>query len=255
MPDEISIDLPLPRHLVHRRPADPGPGQPPGLRWVPVPDLPPVPSEFTVPDGFLVPDGLPTPDRPADPAPDRLPTRVPVPESAPPYDDELWMYQYAPVRPPGLPRPATAPPLTGPPPARAMAAGSAPGNSPAPDGEAGDWPSRFAQVLAETLAGARPAQQIVPWTTEQARRRLRRLGPQLSQAGPVSQAGRAHSSGATRPVVRRVLSSSPAPGVIEVAAVVSFGPRVRALAIRLEQQPGPARSPATRWRCTTVEAA
>ncbi len=47
-----------------------------------------------------------------------------------------------------------------------------PGTSPAP----GTWPSRFAQVLAETLAGSRPPAQIAPWTTERALSRIRRLG-------------------------------------------------------------------------------
>ena len=42
------------------------------------------------------------------------------------------------------------------------------------------WPSQFAQVLAETLAGSRPARQLAPWTTEQARRRIRQLGPMLA---------------------------------------------------------------------------
>src|SRR6202035_1478255 len=31
------------------------------------------------------------------------------------------------------------------------------------------WPSRFAQVLVETLAGSRPPRQMVPWTTQRAR--------------------------------------------------------------------------------------
>src|SRR5258708_3251381 len=39
------------------------------------------------------------------------------------------------------------------------------------------WPSQFAQVLAETLAGSRPSRQLAPWTTEQARKRISELGP------------------------------------------------------------------------------
>lgn len=109
-----------------------------------------------------------------------------------------------------------------------------------------EWPSRFAQVLAETLAGSRPPAQVAPWTTERARSHIRKLGPLLT-AGP-------------RPVVRRVITSRPAPGVVEMSVVIGMAGRVRALAIRLELQdprraaPGrPGRQ--ARWVCTTVEAA
>jgi hypothetical protein len=107
------------------------------------------------------------------------------------------------------------------------------------------WPGRFAQVLAETLAGSRPPRQIEPWTTQQVRNRIQRLGPQLSSA--------------QRPLVRRVVTFRPASGVLEMTVIVGFGPRVRALAVRLERAaPGPAAdAPAvpSRWLCTAVEAA
>ncbi|HEV2378013.1 MAG TPA: Rv3235 family protein [Streptosporangiaceae bacterium] len=120
------------------------------------------------------------------------------------------------------------------------------------------WPSRFAQVLAETLAGSRPPRQIAPWTTEQARTHIRRLGAQL--ACP------------QQPQVRRVVASRPACGVVEMTVVVGFGPRVRALAVRLEEAdaalaavsgdgpghraaPGSDRPGPGRWLCTAVEAA
>jgi hypothetical protein len=112
--------------------------------------------------------------------------------------------------------------------------------------EPGEWPSQFAQVLAETLAGSRPASQIVPWTTERARAHIRRLGPLLA----VEQ----------RPRVQRVITSRPAEDVVEVAAIIGFGPRTRALAARLELArpraavPGrPARE--ARWLCTAIESA
>jgi hypothetical protein len=112
--------------------------------------------------------------------------------------------------------------------------------------EPDEWPSQFAQVLAETLAGSRPASQIVPWTTERARAHIRRLGPLLA----VEQ----------RPRVQRVITSRPAEDVVEVAAIIGFGPRTRALAARLELArpraavPGrPARE--ARWLCTAVESA
>jgi Family of unknown function (DUF6459) len=108
------------------------------------------------------------------------------------------------------------------------------------------WPSRFAQVLAETLAGSRPPGQIVPWTTEMARAHIQRLGPQLASG--------------LQPRVRRVVTFHPTSDVMEMTVVVGFGPRVRALAVRLERaspQPAPyrrqPRSPG--WLCTAVEAA
>ncbi|HEY1671172.1 MAG TPA: Rv3235 family protein [Streptosporangiaceae bacterium] len=118
------------------------------------------------------------------------------------------------------------------------------------DGEGGDalgqWPSRFAQVLAETLGGARPASQLTPWTTEQARAHIRRLGPLLAVDRP--------------PRVQRVRASQPARDVVEVAVVAEFGSRTRALAARLEragaQPPGPGRPGRdARWLCTAIESA
>ena len=191
-----------------------------------------------------------------------------VPESAPPYDEDVpagetgggrlpaWPPHGAelggrsggsrgggrPAAPPArdatrdAPRPPAAAPRT---PAAARAVPAAHGVPPG-------WENRFAQVLAETLAGARPPRQIVPWTTEEALRRIQRLGPRLASE--------------QRPRVRRVLTSLPAPDVMEMTVVVGFGPRVKALAVRLEHTaPRPAVLPgeqaAARWVCTAVEAA
>jgi hypothetical protein len=126
----------------------------------------------------------------------------------------------------------------------AAAAGSEP---------AGDqvWPSRFAQVLVETLAGSRPPRQMVPWTTQRARSNIQRLGPTLSAGQPAAR---------QRPLVRRVVTSRPTCDVVEMTVICGFGPRIRALAVRLERTtprdatPGqPART--ARWVCTAVEAA
>ena len=186
-----------------------------------------------------------------------------VPDSAPPYDDDVPAAQ-----PPGRggggedkARPAWAGEVD---PGRRE---PAPGESVAE--AALGWPSRFAQVLAETLAGSRPARQIVPWTTQQARDHIQRLGPRMASG--------------QRPRVRRVVTFRPAADVMEMAVVVGFGPRVRALAIRLERsgtcppagrgapadQGAPAGQgaltgrgesagrpePDGRWLCTAVEAA
>jgi hypothetical protein len=187
--------------------------------------------------------------------------RLAVPDSAPPYDDEFQAAgQHRDVT---ASRPAARPDGRGP---DTAPDGGAPGRDGGPgpggperggpDGGAGrpdghrspdsGWPGRFAQVLAETLAGSRPPRQIVPWTSEQARRHIRRLGPMLAAA--------------ERPLVRRVVASRPAADVVEMTVVVRFGPRVRALAVRLERDgprravPGRDATPA-RWRCTAVEAA
>jgi hypothetical protein len=108
------------------------------------------------------------------------------------------------------------------------------------------WPGKFAQALAETLAGTRPQRQLVPWTTEQALTRIQRLGAQLS-------AGQ-------QPRLRRLITCSPARDVLEMTMIVGFGPRIRAVAVRLERTdpvtavPGRPARPG-RWLCTVVEAA
>jgi hypothetical protein len=126
---------------------------------------------------------------------------------------------------------------------RGPAAAGSPARGPAaPPG----WPSQFAQVLAETLAGSRPPRQIKPWTTERARRHIQHLGPLLA-AGE-------------QPRVRRVVTYRPSADVVEMTVIVGIGPRVRALAIRLERD-GPRRaSPGraahgARWVAVAVEAA
>jgi hypothetical protein len=120
---------------------------------------------------------------------------------------------------------------------RAAESGPAPRTAGAPD-----WPSKFAQVLAETLAGARPPAQLTPWTTERARSQIRRLGPLLTAR--------------QRPVVQRILTSRPSAGVVEMSVVVGVGPRVRGFAVRLERaQPATPPDERDRWLCTAVEAA
>ena len=112
-------------------------------------------------------------------------------------------------------------------------------------GPAPRWQSRFAQVLAETLAGSRPPRQIEPWTTQQAREHIQRLGPRMASV--------------QRPRVRRVIAYRPASDVIEMAVVIAFGSRVKALAVRLERSavspPASSGEPSGRWVCTAVEAA
>jgi hypothetical protein len=179
-----------------------------------------------------------------------------VPDSAPPYDDEnpageplgLGGGATGPARPTtGPATPTTRNPATGGPPGTGGPGTGGPetGRPRDGDGSAPGWQSRFAQVLAETLAGSRPPRQIQPWTTQQAREHIQRLGPRMASV--------------QRPRVRRVVTYRPASDVMEMAVVVGFGSRVRALAVRLERSavspPASLGEPAGRWVCTAVEAA
>lgn len=120
-----------------------------------------------------------------------------------------------------------------------------PGAGPAAVGTAAAWPRQFAQVMVEILAGVRPPGQIVPWTTDQVRRKIRQLSPLL-----VSD---------QRPRIQRIVVSRPVVSVMEMTVVVSVGPRSRALALRFDYvrarpaAPGLPTRPA-RWVCTTIEA-
>ena len=86
------------------------------------------------------------------------------------------------------------------------------------------WSRQFAQVVAEILAGARSPRQLAPWTTERVRERISLLTQTLAPG--------------QKPRIRRIVTSRPAARVVEMTVVLSFGPRSRALALRLEQLPG-----------------
>ena len=94
-------------------------------------------------------------------------------------------------------------------------------------------PRQFAVFLVECLAGIRPARQLTPWLSKRGGVHLHRLMPLFT--------------GGHQPRVLRVLTTRPAPGVIEMTMVVVTGPRTRALAVRLEH--------ADRWLVTDIEAA
>jgi hypothetical protein len=233
---------------------------PPQLPWH-SPELPGRPTVIP-----MLPTRVQQPGRRA-PLPDAVAVRrCAVPDTAPPFDDEIPSATGHNVPDSAVHdgNGAVTPPVACPPgqgdaepdrrkpdaaeselaePGEPPAAGSADdGSSPRPPGPAADWPSQFAQVLAETLAGSRPARQLTPWTSEQARKRIRQLGPMLATD--------------QRPKVRRIMTSSPAANVLEMTAVVRFGPRVRVLALRLEREQGRAyRHGGSRWCCTAIESA
>ena len=170
-----------------------------------------------------------------------------VPDSAPPYDDELTAAvtstarrAYLACRPgaahadPGRRSPPS--PARGPP-----AAARTPWATHAPA-----LPGQFARVLVETLAGTRPPRQLTSWTTEPPRSRIQRMGPLLT-------AGQ-------RPQLRRVVARHPAADVIEMTVLLSVGPQIKAVAVRLEHTaPRPASlgrpTRPGKWLCTQVEAA
>ena len=192
--------------------------------------------------------GRPLPDAIAVVRPLSLPRTAPPyddqPAGAPPYDDQpagAPPAAMARARPPH----AGSPPRTGSPPGTAPGPGGPPGawtGQPGPGEPPHGWPRQFAQVLAETLSGARPPRQITPWTTGQARRHIERLGPALALD--------------TTPQVRRLVTFRPCADVMEMTVILGVGPRTRALAVRLERDRLRTAPPhAHRWRCTAVEAA
>jgi Family of unknown function (DUF6459) len=203
-----------------------------------------------------VPENLrPLPRRPAvrRPLPDaQAILAFVVPEAAPPYDDVLTA------------RPEPSEP-------EALASSGTDRGSGSPGTRqvsiAGTWPSQFAQILSEALAGSRPASQLAPWTTEQARKRISQLGPMLARREV--QAGRAGGRDDRQPRVRRVFVTSPVHGVLEMTVIVDLGSRSRAVAVRLECRrsqednhakpdigpPAQRRTTAAAWLCTAVEAA
>ncbi len=172
-----------------------------------------------------------------------LPRPALIPGFAPPYDDH-------PAPAPGR-APAPVPPRPRPVLAQAGAPGrSAPGpgapgaSTPAAGGPVSGWPQHFAQMLAETLSGARPPGQLTRWATGRARRHIELLGPALALAAT--------------PQVRRLVTFRPSADVMEMTVLLGVGPQTRALAVRLERgqlRAAPRPAAAGPWRCTAVEAA
>jgi hypothetical protein len=114
----------------------------------------------------------------------------------------------------------------------------APGQAPGGGGPADprEWAIRFSQVALEVASGLRPAAQLVRWTTPA-------VMAALGRRHALAQRGGGRPSRAT---VRSLRLCEPVPGVGEVTAVVAAGPRVRALAFRMEDEGG-------RWRVVAFE--
>ncbi|HZC72750.1 MAG TPA: Rv3235 family protein [Jatrophihabitans sp.] len=154
----------------------------------------------------------------------------PAPRREPPFDDEL--HDAAPRHTPFdqvLPfeRPRTRPPVWLPRPPR-------PRGLPEP----GPWGRRLLVGMIETAAGRRPLHQLAALLSPSV---SRGLGADFERA---AQGGAAHWL--HRAVIRSMRVAEPTDGIAEVCATVEAGPRVRAIALRLEEYQG-------RWRCTRLQ--
>jgi Family of unknown function (DUF6459) len=90
----------------------------------------------------------------------------------------------------------------------------------------------IAQLILDVMAGLRPYHHLAGRTTPQIFELLESLV--------------ARTPGRSAPRLSRLRICAPAPDVAEVAAVAAVGPRVQALALRLERDRG-------RWRCAAIE--
>jgi hypothetical protein len=99
------------------------------------------------------------------------------------------------------------------------------------------WAGHIAQALVEVMAGARPAPQVLRWTTPEVYAVVARRAAVSARRG---------ATPSRRTVVRGVRVCEPADGVAEASAVVVDGGRVRALAFRLVGLDG-------RWRVEALQ--
>jgi hypothetical protein len=102
------------------------------------------------------------------------------------------------------------------------------------------WAARLVQALVEVVAGERPNAQLVRWTSTDVHEQL---APRVRHVAAVGAPGTRRMP---RWLVRSVHVSEPADGVAEVCALVARAGRPAALALRLEGVDG-------RWRCTALE--
>ena len=85
------------------------------------------------------------------------------------------------------------------------------------------WVRYMAQALIEVMSGARPAPQVIRWTTPEVYSAVARRNAASARRTVI----------ARRAIVRRVRICEPVDGVVEACAVVVDNGRVRALAMRL----------------------
>lgn len=99
------------------------------------------------------------------------------------------------------------------------------------------WARKLIQAILEVCEGNRSADQLTRWLAPDVRERVARRGVLARR-----RTRRPHRT----PVLRVVRLCHPADGVCEVAAVVRWGGRVRALALRMSGVDG-------RWLITALE--
>lgn len=106
------------------------------------------------------------------------------------------------------------------------------------------WAARFAQAAVEIVGGDRPVAQLVRWTSERVFAELERRSQLVSRAGGALPGTRRIQP--VRPRVHTVHTCFLGPDVIESAVHLRYGPRSRAIALRLERT-------SDRWVCTALE--
>jgi uncharacterized protein DUF6459 len=102
------------------------------------------------------------------------------------------------------------------------------------------WAAAFVQAVVEVIASDRPVTQLVRWTN-------RRVYTEIAERQRrVAQHRTPAASRTTRHHVATVRVCRPGPDCAEVAARVTFGPRSRAVAARLDYR-------GDRWMCTAID--
>ncbi|MDP3972265.1 MAG: Rv3235 family protein [Candidatus Nanopelagicales bacterium] len=96
------------------------------------------------------------------------------------------------------------------------------------------WSARLAQAIVEARSGIRSPQQLSRWTTRAILTDLRAAHRSVREREAIQVR------------VRSVHASQPADGVVEATAVVSWGTRHRALALRMEGWDG-------KWICVSAD--
>ena len=105
------------------------------------------------------------------------------------------------------------------------------------------WCARLTQALVEVLAGVRPLTQLSPWVTEDV---YADLTPRVRATSRRQGRDRGAPAAPARAHLRTIRVCEPADGVAEASAVVQYGARYRAVALRLEGLDG-------KWRCTELQ--
>lgn len=155
----------------------------------------------------------------------------PAPRREPPFDDEIPPRHLHAVGPLDQQLPFESTPRRD----RALAARPALfANLPDP----GLWGRRLLIGIIETAGGRRPLQQLAALLSRSV---IQGLGADFERAAQLRRPHWTHAA-----TVRTVRTCEPAEGVAEVCATVQVGPRVRAVALRLEAHDG-------RWRCTRLQ--